>query len=203
MKLDPTGITEFVGEMSNAKSFLELETQAILKKMESLYVTFRFNIKNTSKKTNIAEIFRAFMSAHPGSSLCNLIALRSGRIKRNISLNVDTPVNLEDSESKFALIYNYFLGIFVNAMNKRKDVKNEYFSSGCVKESLLELKSLDFIKHKDKSPRVSPTAYAITAHLTLIYKTSREESLIVGLREELKRNDYFTILKIFGGSKYA
>ena len=176
-------MTVLLERVMNAKSVEDLDSETVSRQMKRLAETTVEYSDNKIPEPAASEIISAFLQGHPGAALCRIVELRSGR-----SLNLE-------SGSHFSSNYLYLLSSFINAMSRVVEVRKEYITSCCARAALLELKSSEFMQHRDKSPTESPTARAISSHLHLIYHVSIWESLRAELGEQLRLEGFFPILK--------
>ena len=114
-------------------------------------------------------------------------------------------ISLEDapSHAHFVWVYRHFVDAFINAMNRREDVKGFYITKGCTRLTLLELNSPELMVHKNKAPEESLTAYVISTHLGVLFTVAHRAPLRAKLGEELRKYGYFTILASYTKATYA
>ena len=193
-RIEQKEIKVLLERVLTAKSVHDLDSEAVSRQIKKLAETTVVYSDNKIPEPAATEIISAFLQGHPGAALCRIVELRSGRSLRDQSPLGWQPVNLE-SGSHFSSNYLYLLSSFINAMSRVVEVRKEYITSCCARAALLELKSSEFMQHRDKSPTDSPTARAISSHLHLIYNVSIWESLRAELGEQLRLEGFFPILK--------
>jgi len=192
-RIEPREINFLLERVLNAKSAQELDSEAFSRQMMRLSsTTFECSGKKIPEPA-ASEIIIAFLQGHPGAALCRLVELRSGRSLTD-QTTFGLPVSIENS-FHFTINYRHLLYSFANAMEGSANVCREYISSSCARAALLELESIEFAQHRDKSPTDSPTAKAISLHLTLIFNVSTEKPLTAELGEQLRRAGFFPIIK--------
>ena len=201
----PEELRETVEMIGRVRSAQELDNLNMRNRVRLLFDVVQKCSQKKIAEPAASQFIKAFLSWNPSKAYRNLVKLHSGRsLCDHLSLSeTAVPLDLEDQQSDFSIIYRDFNSSYLNAMTRRPDVCDRYRAESCVEAALWELSTTDYKQHRDDSPAESSTAHSIVTHLLLLYKVSTGLSLEMQRRVELKKKSYFPILKEFTLSRYV
>ena len=205
-QMKPAEMRETVQTIWRVRSAQELDNRKMEKRVRRLFDVVLDCSQKQIAEPAASQYIDAFLSGNPSKAYRNLVELRSGRSLSDQSDQVGVsavPVDLDNKDSHFSVIYRKFTISYLNSMPRPADLYRLYLSGGCVEAALRELNSAEFKEHKNDSPDESRTAWSIRTHLGLIYNVSTQPTLQPQLCAELQSHSHVPVLKEFTLSKYV